>query len=116
MKIQKLLILSLLAITTFSCGSLTSGKVNKTSSQSYSASNPSDVEIFISAKPQNKYDEIGTVTVSKIKFVLIFPKNRPSEDIQNELKEKAASIGGNAIINYRESGETNITGTVVRYQ
>lgn len=27
-----------------------------------------------------------------------------------------SSIGGNTIINYRESGEMNMTGTVIRYK
>ena len=32
------------------------------------------------------------------------------------MKEKAATIGGDAIINYRESGEANMTGTIIKYK
>ena len=82
----------------------------KTSTKSYSKTNPADIKIFMSKKPTKKYIEIGTVTSTK--NVGIF--SRTQEKTYQELKEKAASIGGNAIINVTEDISA-VKGVVIRY-
>jgi len=114
MKIYKALI-PLFTFCLISCGSLTNPKVTQTTSQTYPASDPNSIEVFISKKPTKDFIEIGTVSVPRFKFVLTIPKNRPSEEILLELKQEASSIGGHAVIDYQESGDMHMTGTVIRY-
>ena len=84
--------------------------VLKTTSETYTKTNPADIEVFISKKPSKKYIEIGTVASSKHKGGF----SRKQSKIYNDLKEKAASIGGHAIINLTED-IAQIKGVVIRY-
>jgi len=106
----------LLTIAIVSCGTLGGGTgVTKTSDEVYEPTDPNSIEIFISQKPTRDYMEIGTISVLRVKSP-VFPTPRPAEKIKEEMKQKAAEIGGNAIINYRESGEANMVGTIIRYK
>lgn len=87
-----------LIIGLFGCASAT-GSVMKTSNETYPPTNPASIKMFLSEKPSQSYKEIGRVSVSKFGN---FGTSRSGEEIQQEMKEKAASIGGNAIINVTE--------------
>ena len=113
MKKIKLILLTLVIATTYSCG--TSGSVTKTTNEHFEATEVSSIEVFTSTKPTKEYFEIGAISVKRLQSRMM-PINRPAEKVLSEMKIKAASIGGNAIINYRESGEMNMTGTVIRYK
>ncbi|WKD85224.1 hypothetical protein KCTC32516_00564 [Polaribacter huanghezhanensis] len=82
----------------------------KTSTESFTKTNPDDIKVFISKQPTRKYIEIGTVSTSKYVVGL----SRSDKKIYRTLKEKAASIGGNAIINLQE-GLANVKGVVIRF-
>ncbi len=109
----KMLLLTLITTTLFSCGS--TGNVTKTTHENYQQTEASSIEIFTSTTPSKAYSEIGTVSVKRLKSMMV-PLKRPADVVMNEMKTKASSIGGHAIINYRESGEMNMTGTVIRYK
>lgn len=106
----KILFVCLLVVGVFSFQSYKTASILKTSTQSYAKTNPTDIEVFMSKKPTRKYTEIGTVTSSK--NVGIF--SRTQEKTYKELKEKAASIGGHAIINLTED-ISQVKGVVIRY-
>lgn len=112
MKNIKIVLLICVTAMFMACGS--SSSITKTTNQEYATTNPNSVEIFMSTKPSKKYTEIGIVSTLRIKSK-IFPLDRPSKKVMQAMKEKASSIGGHAIIDYRESGEANMTGTVIRY-
>jgi hypothetical protein len=100
----------LLVLGTSSLQSCKTASILQTSSKNYAKTNPADVEVFMSKKPSKKFIEIGTVTSSK--NVGIF--SRTQEKTYQELKEKAASIGGDAIINLTED-ISQVKGVVIKY-
>ena len=118
MKLFKLTILSIGILLLTSCGAAYNqgGGLTKTSNQTYSPTNAESIEIFSSTKPDKDFVEIGTISVMRYKFVLIFPSKRNADDIMQDMKKEAASIGGNAIIDYKESGDVNMVGTIIRYK
>jgi len=71
--------------------------LSKTTTEIYAPTQASNIEIFTSTKPSKEFIEIGTVSVIRIKSLMI-PINKPVEKVMQDMKEKAASIGGNAII------------------
>lgn len=85
-----------LALWLVSCAT---ASVMKTTEETYPPTNPSDVKIFLSEKPTQPYKEIGRVRVDKYTNMAI---SKSGETIQKEIKEQAASIGGQAIINVTE--------------
>ena len=91
------------------------GNATRTTNENYAPTDTNTVEIFTATKPNKPYFEIGTVSVKRLQSRML-PINRPSEKIMADMKTKASSIGGHAIINYKESGEMNMTGTVIRYK
>lgn len=109
----KKLLLTFVVATLFSCGS--TGNAIKTIDKYYAPTEPNSIEVFTTKDPSKPYFEIGTVTVKRLQSRMV-PINRPPEKIMSEMKAKASSIGGHAIINYKESGEMNMTGTVIRYK
>lgn len=113
MKNIKMILLTLLTVTLVSCGA--TGSVTKTTNENYASTEANTIEIFTSTKPDKPYFEIGTVSVKRLKSMMV-PIKRPADVVMNDMKTKASSIGGHAIINYRESGEMNMTGTVIRYK
>lgn len=116
MKLFKITILLTVLITLTSCGAFkSSGGVSKTTSEVYAPTQAVNIQIFTSTKPTKAYIEIGTVSVLRIKSK-IMPISKPAEKVMQDMKEKASTIGGDAIINYRESGEANMTGTIIKYK
>jgi hypothetical protein len=113
MKQLKVLLLALITTSLVSCGS--TGNVVKTTSKSYTPTEVNSIEIFTSTTPEKPYFEIGTVSVKRLESRMV-PIKRSAEKIMVDMKTKASSIGGHAIINYKESGEMNMTGTVIRYK
>jgi transcriptional regulator of nitric oxide reductase len=99
-----------LLIGATSMQSCKTASIMKTSSESFAKTNPDDIEVFMSKKPTKKFIELGTVSSSK--HVMGF--SRSDKKIYKELKEKAASIGGNAIINLTEDLASK-KGVVIRY-
>lgn len=90
-------------------------RVTPLSGPTYPPTNPESVEIFISDIPTREYMEIGTVSVRTIVSHVLIATTRSPEKANQLMKEQAASIGGNAVINYREE-EQQIKGTVIRYK
>jgi hypothetical protein len=88
---------------------------SKKKSEGFNPTEPESIEIFTATLPTKEYVEIGMVSVLRI-ISKLFPLNRPTKKVMAEMKKKASAIGGNAIINYRESGEANMTGTIIRYK
>lgn len=90
-------------------------RVTPLTSTSYSPTDPSEVELFINNKPERDYIEIGTVSVRTINSYMVVATSRSPEKANAMMREKAASIGGHAVINYREEDQ-QIKGTVIRYK
>jgi len=76
----------------------------------YSATNPEKVVVYHTKKPKTSYEEIGRVSVDKYNNFAI---SRSSNEIDKLLREKAASIGGNAIISVTEDFDS-VSGVVVK--
>lgn len=74
--------------------------------------NPTSVQIFLTEKPTVAYEELGRVSVDKYNN---FAMTRSPDELNNKLKEKAASIGGDAIIGVTEDF-ASISGVVVKYK
>ncbi|WP_430408808.1 hypothetical protein [Kordia sp.] len=89
-------------------------RVTPTTTEKYQPTNPSNVELFITNKPTKKYKEIGTVSVRTVNSYGVIATTRSAEKANNMMREKAASIGGHAVINYKEE-EQQIKGIVIRY-
>jgi hypothetical protein len=76
--------------------------------RTYPATNPDDVKIYQSDKPTTQYEEIGRVSITKwnnsayIPFVGLATGDRSGTEVSNLLKQKAAELGGDAVINISE--------------
>lgn len=81
-----------------------------TTGTQYSPINPSSVKIYQAQKPTAPYEEIGRVSVDKYDN---FGLTRSADELNSKMKEKAASIGGNAIIGVTEDF-ASISGVVVK--
>ena len=88
-----------LSILVFVTG-CTASTAMRTSSETYAAKDPANVKIFLSEKPADKYKEIGKVTVDKYGMISLVPAS--GDEINRLLREEAAKIGGDAIINITE--------------
>jgi hypothetical protein len=73
---------------------------------------PSSVKIYLSEKPNVPYEEIGRVSVDKYNNLSIA---RSPDDMNAALKQQAASIGGNAIIDVTEDF-ASMSGVVVAFK
>ena len=69
---------------------------------------PADVQI-LHINPTEKHKIIGVISVKK---TFLDDLQKPREAVENELKEQAAALGGEAIINIVEE-RTHITGAVI---
>ncbi len=102
-------------------GATTSGKqppptntergVVAASSKQLPPTNPDEVTIYLAdKKPPFPYETIGRVSADRHSVVGL---DRPRDEIYKDLREKAASIGGDAVINITEfSG--SLSGVVVK--
>jgi hypothetical protein len=78
----------------------------------YPPTNPSSVKIYLSEKPTVPYEDIGRVSVDKYNNLGI---TRSADELNVKLKEKAALIGGNAIIGVSEDF-ASMAGVVVKFK
>lgn len=89
-------------------------RVTPLNAGSYPPTDPASVELFINDEPSREYTEIGTVSVRTIVSHILIATTRSPEKANQLMREQAASIGGNAVIDYREEDQ-QIKGTVIRY-
>lgn len=85
-------------------------QVTVTTGKHYSVTNPNLVVIYQTNKPKKPYQEIGTVSVSKHNNIAIA---RSGAEIDRLIKEKAASVGGNAVLLVSEDF-ASVSGVVIR--
>lgn len=111
MKKQLLLTSLVLMFLSVSLNSCKSSSAMITSSEKFMPTNPESIEIFVSQKPNKEYVEIGRVSTDRYSFGI----KRSSKKLNKSLKEKAAKIGGDAIINLTEDFGT-MTGLVIKYK
>ena len=76
----------------------------------YPATNPDKIKIYQTEKPTKKYEEIGRVSIDKYNNFAI---TRSGDEVYKMMREKAASIGGDAIIGITEDF-ASISGTVIK--
>jgi hypothetical protein len=76
------------------------------------ARKPADIKLFFAEKPTESFRELGRVSVSKYGT---FGRERKREVIDEELKSKAAELGGDAVINITEDF-ASVSGVVVAFQ
>ena len=102
--------MSLLALAFLMIGCATE-RVMTTTSKQLPPSNPDAVKMFLTDKPTTPFEEIGRVSVDKYSM---FATSRSGDEIQKNLREKAASIGGDAIINITEDF-ASMSGVVIKF-
>jgi len=78
----------------------------------YPATNPDTVKTYQTEKPNKEYEEIGRVSVDKYNNLAI---TRSGDEVYKMMREKAASIGGDAIIGITEDF-ASISGTVIKFK
>ena len=111
MKIKSTFCVSAVAALLLAAGCATE-RVMNTGSTSHAATDPQAVKIFQSEKPVVPYEEIGRVSVDKYNNMAI---SRSGDEINRLLREKAASIGGDAIIAISED-MGSISGVVIKFK
>lgn len=86
-------------------------RVMTTTNKKFAPSNPDMVKLFMTDKPTTPFEEIGRVSVDKYSNLAI---SRSGDEMYKKIREKAASIGGDAIINITEDfGSMN--GVVIKF-
>ncbi|MBA3660702.1 MAG: hypothetical protein H0W64_03160 [Gammaproteobacteria bacterium] len=81
--------------------------------QKYPPKNPSHVKFYSGAeRPQTPYRVIGVATVSKYNLI---GKPRNEEIVNDMMKKLAASIGGDALINFNHKDEI-IRANVIQFR
>lgn len=84
--------------------------VAKTSNKAYTPTNANNVHVYLSGESISKpYETLGKVSVDQYAYMI----NRSEETKLAMLREKAASLGGNGVIDLHD-GMTAVTGTVIR--
>lgn len=78
----------------------------------YPATDPSAVKIFLTEKPTLPFDEIGRVSVQKFNNLSIA---RTGDQMDQLLREQAAAIGGDAVMNITEDF-ASMSGVVVKFR
>jgi hypothetical protein len=81
-----------------------------TTGQQFPATSAGKVAIYHTKAPRSHYQEIGRVSIDKYNNFAI---SRSGSEIENLMKEKAASIGGDAIISVTEDF-ASISGVVIK--
>lgn len=99
-----------LALLMMGCGM--GGRVMTTTSEQFTPTNPDAVKIYQTDKPTTPFKEIGRVSVAKYSNP-VFPTPRSGDAMYKDLRKKAASIGGDAIINITEDMVT-MSGVVIK--
>ena len=114
---KKIIRTNLLVLTSFSLaialfGSMPGCATERvmTTGKQHAATNPENVVVYHTEKPTNPYEEVGSVSVDKYNNFAI---SRSGSEIDKLLKEKAADIGGNAIISVTEDFGS-VSGVVIK--
>jgi hypothetical protein len=81
-----------------------------TTGQKFPATSVGKVAIYHIKAPKNHYQEIGRISIDKYNNFAI---SRSGSEIEKLMKEKAASIGGDAIISVTEDF-ASISGVVIK--
>jgi hypothetical protein len=89
-----------------------SAEVSHEDSQAGHARNPSDIKLFFGDKPTEPFRELGRVSSGKFGAL---GRSRKREAIDDELKKKAAELGGDAVINITEDF-ASVSGVVIAFQ
>lgn len=76
------------------------------------ATKPSDVKLYLTEKPKEPYKELGRVDAGKYNVV---GRSRKREAIDQELKEKAAKLGADAIIQITEDF-ASVSGVAIKFE
>ena len=74
--------------------------------------NPLDVTVYFRTSPKKPYQIVGEETISKYNLGGI---KRQAANIHDAMRNLAASMGGDAVINVKHRGKT-ITATVITYK
>lgn len=111
--LKKILFVLTLVIGVANLQSCKSSQIVRLSSEKYEPTNTNQIEVFSNQKPSKEYTEIAKVSTDK--FSKLGAIKHSGETINKRLKEKAASIGGHAIINLTEDF-ASVSGTVIRYK
>lgn len=85
-------------------------RVMTTTSKQFPPTNSDAVKIYLTANPNTPFEEIGRVSVDKYSMM---GTSRSGDEIYKNLREKAASIGGDAIINITEDF-ASMSGVVIK--
>lgn len=83
-----------------------------TTKRFYAAKDPTQVALYKHQKPMTPYRVIGIATVSKYNLIGI-PRNDMT--LQEMMQKLAASIGGDALINFNDSKDT-VQAHVIQFQ
>lgn len=105
------LMLVLLALSPVYQSCKSSSIVNLTS-EKFAPTNPADIQIFSTKTPEKEYIELAKISTDRYKTLM--GKNS-DETINNRLREKAAKVGGHAIINLSEDF-ASVSGVVIRFK
>ncbi len=103
---QKLVVGALVAMCLSACATervMTTGK-------KYPPTAAATVKLYQTEKPSAAYEEIGRVSVDKY---TVIGTSRSGEEVYSLLRDKAASIGGDAIIGISEDF-ASISGVVIK--
>jgi hypothetical protein len=109
----KTLIVSFILLFAVGCGTTTSNVMTTTSKQ-FLPTNPDAVKIYLTKKPTKSFEEIGRISINKYSTGgAMVGVSRSNNEIYKNLREEAASIGGDAIINITEDVMT-MYGVVIK--
>ena len=103
---KKVLVGALIALFISGCAS----ERVMTMGQHYPPTSAASVKIYQTGQPSAPYEEIGRVSAEKYNNFAI---SRSGDEIYNALREKAASIGGDAIMAISEDF-AGINGVVIK--
>ncbi len=76
--------------------------------KTYAPTDPAAVKIYQTGKPAMPYEEIGRISITKwnssayIPYVGLATGDRSGDEVTRLFREKAASLGGDAVINITE--------------
>lgn len=104
------IVTSLLFALAFTLGGCATESVMSTGPK-FTPTNPDSVKIYLTTPPTAKYDELGRVSVDKYNNLAI---ERTGDQVSQLLREKAAAIGGDAVISVTEDFG-GISGVVVKF-
>ena len=81
-----------------------------TTGASYPPTSPANVQLYQTQAPTKKYEEIGRVSIDKYNNLAI---SRSGDETYKLLRDKAASIGGDGVMNITEDFAC-VSGVVIK--